>query len=142
MGKLTGWSFPVCVDELTGRIKTVSDEENVKQGVKTILCTEQGERINLEGFGTKIKSSLFESTGPVFFSDLYDSTYSAIYLWEKHVKDINLTIDSQEDDPTKIVINLQYGTNFSEELMTESTVISINDVNQNSGSLEEKMFDI
>ena len=42
MAKLSGWAFPVEVDEATGRIKMTSDNDCVQQDIRLILQTDRG----------------------------------------------------------------------------------------------------
>lgn len=44
MAQLGGWAFPVEVDQATGRIKMVEDNECVCQDIQLIVQTDRGER--------------------------------------------------------------------------------------------------
>ena len=50
----TGWSFPLTVDAQTGRIMTVSQEEDIEQSIRIILSTRIGERVMQPEFGCEI----------------------------------------------------------------------------------------
>ncbi|MCD6482266.1 MAG: GPW/gp25 family protein, partial [Candidatus Izimaplasma sp.] len=50
----TGWKFPIEVDSTTGRIKTVSYEDDIKESIFIILGTGKGERIMRPDFGSNI----------------------------------------------------------------------------------------
>ncbi|MGN1041273.1 MAG: GPW/gp25 family protein, partial [Acutalibacteraceae bacterium] len=72
MAVIKGWKFPVQVDENTGKIKTVEDNENIKQSVRMILETHPYERKIVENFGTDLRPFMFEVISPRVISDLKD----------------------------------------------------------------------
>lgn len=50
----TGWKFPVEVDEITGRIKMSSYEEDIQEAIGIILKTRKGERMMRPDFGCEL----------------------------------------------------------------------------------------
>ena len=49
-----GWAFPVRIDEKTGKIKTTTLEEDIKQSVKILLNTIRGERLKHNNYGSQL----------------------------------------------------------------------------------------
>ena len=60
MPVIKGWKFPVQVDEANGKIKTVEDNENIKQSVRMILETRPQERKVVPRFGANLRPYIFE----------------------------------------------------------------------------------
>ena len=56
-----GWKFPPQVDETTGRIRTVSYEEDIAEAIRIILFTRKGERAMRPEFGSTIYEYLFST---------------------------------------------------------------------------------
>ena len=61
LNNLTGWSFPIEVDENSGRIKSVSNNDNIREGIALILETQRSERKNLPEFGAATNDFVFQN---------------------------------------------------------------------------------
>ena len=70
MSVIKGWKFPVQVDKENGRIKTVEDNENIKQSVRMILETRPNERKVVPRFGADLRPYMFETINPGVISSL------------------------------------------------------------------------
>ena len=70
MAVIEGWKFPVEVDEKNGKIKTVEDNECIKQDIKIIMGTQYSERKVVPEFGTDIRRFVFDVVDPPFIDDL------------------------------------------------------------------------
>ena len=51
----TGWKFPVEIDKATGRIKMSSNEESIRESIRIIIGTRQGELPMHPEFGCRIQ---------------------------------------------------------------------------------------
>lgn len=122
MAVIRGWNFPVQLDKDTGRIKTVEDNENIKQSIKIILLTQIRERKIVPSFGTNIKSFLFDIVDPAFISDLRKSVTNSLKRWEKHIVDLNVSVSSEGGSVSVINVNIDYITDISpnQERVTHS----------------------
>lgn len=87
-----GFSFPVSADPVTGRIKTVEYEEDIRQAIYLILMTRKGERVMRPEFGCGIHDFAFGSTDFGTLSQMEDSVREALILWEPRIREIEVKI--------------------------------------------------
>ena len=113
MATIKGWKFPIQVDPNTGKIQTVEDNENIKQSVKVILGTQKFERKVVPTFGTDLHSFMFEVMDPTFVSGIKNSINSALNLWEKNIRDLNVSVDASAGPVSKVDVNIDYITKLS-----------------------------
>ena len=81
MSILKGWKFPIQVDEDTGKIKTIEDNENVRQSIRIILGTQRYERKIVFNFGTDLRAFMFEIVNPEFISTLKEAIISSLKIF-------------------------------------------------------------
>ena len=93
-----GFSFPVSADPVTGRIKTVEYEEDIRQAIYLILMTRKGERVMRPEFGCGIHDFAFESMDFGTVSRMEESVREALILWEPRIRDIEVNITSGEKE--------------------------------------------
>ena len=110
MSVIKGWKFPVQVDENTGKIMTVEDNENIKQSIRIILDTQRNERKIVPNFGTDSRSYIFELVDPEFISGLRSETERSIKTWEKHIRDINVSVKATNGPVSSVEVNIDYIT--------------------------------
>ncbi len=112
MAVIKGWKFPVQLDEVTGKIKTVEDNENIKQSIKIILDTQKEERKIVPSFGSNIRSYMFEVVDPIFISDIKRSVSSSIEIWQEHIDDLNVSVKASNGSVAKVEVNIDYITDI------------------------------
>ena len=96
MAQLQGWAFPVEVDETTGRIRMVEDEECVRQDIRLIVKTDQGERKMRSTFGAGLNQFMFQNLA------------QSIKRWEEHIKGINVGVMQSPENRTAVTVDIQY----------------------------------
>jgi phage baseplate assembly protein W len=88
---------------LTGNIARVTDAQSIKQALKSLLLTDQGERLYNVNLGSKIKSSLFDPLDEITASVLNSSIRQAISNYEPRVEVVQLQVfPSQEMNAFKV----------------------------------------
>ena len=112
MAVLTGWKFPIQLDEVTGKIKTVEDNKNIKQSIRMILDTQLQERKVVPNFGSEIRSYMFGVVNPIYIADIRRSVRSAIEMWQKNIKDLNVSVKATDGPIAKVEVNVDYITNL------------------------------
>ena len=112
MSVIKGWKFPIQVDKVTGRIKTVEDNENIKQSVRIILETQKYERKIYPIFGTDLRSYMFEVVNPNFISGLKKEISSALEIWEPHIDDLNVAVKASSGPISKVEVAIDYITDI------------------------------
>ena len=116
MASIRGWNFPVGIDESTGKIKMVEDNENVKQGVRMILRTQIGERILRPYFGTNTNQYVFEMVTQNFLDSLASEVGESIDMWENNITDLSVTAEKSPKNDSLVKVNIEYMTRFSPEI--------------------------
>lgn len=128
MPKIRGWKFPVEVDNSTGKIKMVDDNENIKQGIKIILKTQKGERKMRPYFGTDMNEFMFSSINLAFVNEMANEVSQSIKLWEKHLRQLSVNVNQDIEDNTKVKVDVGYVTDIVPQAEFLSTSISQNDI--------------
>lgn len=103
-----GWKFPPEVDEVTGRIKLSSYEDDIQESIKIIIGTSKGERIMNMDFGCNIKKFMFENFTYTVASDMENCIKDALVQWEPRITDIEVKAVQDSVDSYKININISY----------------------------------
>lgn len=103
-----GWKFPVEVDEATGRIKTVSYEEDVKEAIYLIMMTKVGERMMRPEFGCRISDFTFETMDYTQMVQLQKEITNALILYEPRIKDIEVEVTPDDRTVGRLNISLSY----------------------------------
>ena len=104
----TGFRFPVQVDPLTGRAKTSSDEEDIKESIRIILGTRPGERPMLPKFGCAIHNYVFGTTDYTSLMLMKREVENSLVMWEPRIRDIDVEIVSSPDDSGVLLIEINY----------------------------------
>ena len=112
MAVIKGWKFPIQLDEVTGKMKTVEDNENIKQSVRMILETQKEERKVVPDFGSELRSYMFEVVNPTFISDVKRSVRAAIETWQDHINDLNVSVKATNGAIAKVEVNIDYITDI------------------------------
>ncbi len=102
-----GFKFPVQVDSITGKMKTVSYEEDIKEAIYIILMTKKGERVMNPEFGCGVFDYVFDTMDYTTLSMMEREVRDALTLWEPRITDleVNLTVDESQEGCVMIEIN-------------------------------------
>lgn len=132
MKNLVGWDFPINVDRETGKIKTVSNDENVRKGIKIILNTNNFERRCLPDFGADIRPLVFHEIGSTLLGELERRVRKSIKKWESHIKDLKVDIDLSGQEKGKVAVSINYSTDFCDYTNTIIENLVMNDLSMDS----------
>ena len=103
-----GWAFPIGVDEKTGKIKTTSLEDDIKQSVKILLNTVRGERLKHSSYGSQLTRFVFEPISYGLVREIEEEVYETLQYWEKRIEDINIEIFHDKENETELFIYISY----------------------------------
>ena len=104
----TGFKFPIQVDENTGRVKTSSAEEDIKEAIRIILGTQPGERPMLPYFGCAINSFVFNTADYTTLSMMENEVVNALTMWEPRITDISAKVVQSPNDAGILLIHIDY----------------------------------
>lgn len=124
MPVIKGWKFPIQVDKSNGKIKTVEDNENIKQSVRMILETRPNERKIVPEFGANLRPYMFETISPGVISSLESEVEESIKTWESHIEDLNVDVKSETGTISYLEANVDYITDIEPTQERISKVIS------------------
>lgn len=103
-----GWKFPPEVDEITGKIKISSYEEDIKESIRIIIGTSKGERIMNRDFGCGIKKFMFETFSYTAAVNMEKCVLEALQKWEPRITDIKVKALQDSHENYRININISY----------------------------------
>lgn len=103
-----GWKFPIEVDPITGRIRSVEYEEDIAEAIKIIISSTKGERIMRPDFGSEIQSYLFEGNDATTMQMIKNEVTEAIVQWEPRVHEVEVEVTADPHADHRLNINIQY----------------------------------
>lgn len=127
MSVIKGWKFPIQVDEDNGKIKTIEDNENVKQSVKLILNTQKQERKIFTNFGTDLRNFMFEVVDPPMITTLKSAVEVSLKEWEKHIQDLHISVNATASPVSTVSTSIDYITDIEP---TQERVVNAIDTNE------------
>lgn len=103
----TGFKFPVRVDENTGRVQTLSYEEDIREAIGIILGTAPGERPMSPYFGCPIHAFAFGNTDYTTLCMMEKEVVNSLIMWEPRIKDIEAHARPSPDDDGLLLIEIE-----------------------------------
>ncbi|MEG0338450.1 MAG: GPW/gp25 family protein [Oscillospiraceae bacterium] len=103
-----GFSFPPTVDLATGRFKTVSADEDIKQSIYIIITTHKNERMMLPDFGCNINDFVFELPDAETIGMIRSEITDALIQWEPRIVDIDVDLDYDDINNGKLIFDIKY----------------------------------
>ena len=108
MEQWKGWHFPLEVDSLTGKIKTTTLENDVKQSILILLHTQRGERLGHSTYGSQLHRFLFYSLQSSLKRSIQKEVENTIKKWEKRVSSVTVDIFESQQHQTVLIVQIQY----------------------------------
>jgi phage baseplate assembly protein W len=104
-----GWAFPVARDP-QGEIAVAAYEEDVRQAIRIILGTNQGERVMRPDFGAGLRALLFEPLSVTTLSLTQHRVERALVEWEPRIEvlDVRVGFGSQGAASGTLLIEIDY----------------------------------
>lgn len=103
-----GWSFPIELDEKTGKVKEANEEDMVKQSIIMILSTEIGDRIMLPEYGCSLRQFMFEPITYTIIKRIEKEVERSIKKWEQDIKGLSVMVHQDMDVGNSVIINIEY----------------------------------
>lgn len=104
----TGFSFPIEVEEATGRMKTVSLEEDIAQAIRIILMTRKGERVMHPDFGCDIYDYAFDTMDYTTRFQMEQAVREALMVWEPRIINVEVHINDEQETEGVLLIEISY----------------------------------
>lgn len=103
----SGWSYPVKPDH-RGNVELSAADEDIKESIRIILGTAKGERVMRPEFGCDIHDHVYSSATPATLNVIETSVREALVRWEPRIDLEDVEAYTDEDDPNKILIAIDY----------------------------------
>lgn len=103
-----GWKFPVEVDPATGRILTVSSEEDIREAVRIIIQTGKGERMMRPDFGCDARKYTFGTMDYTTRTQLEQEVRDALIRWEPRITEIQVRAEEDPENSACLLIRVDY----------------------------------
>ena len=112
-----GWSMPVALDARTGRVAEVEYEEDIRQSIRIIIETAQGERVMHPDFGCGIHELVFASMDSETLQRVRSTVEDALRRFEARIEviDVNVIEDLALTDG-RLQIELDYRVRKTNQL--------------------------
>ena len=104
----TGLKFPLQVDPRSGKLSTVSGEEDIAEAIEIILRTVQGERVMHPEFGTNIVDYLFAPTNSTTRHSLAHHIQEAVSMQELRIYDVDVSCEEIDSNTGALQVNIAY----------------------------------
>jgi phage baseplate assembly protein W len=102
-----GIGFPLRVTS-DGRLAWSHGETNVRESIRIILMTDQGERIRLPEFGGGLSHYLFEPNTATTRQLLRDRIQRALAEWEPRIRVESVSVDPDPNDKEAAIATITY----------------------------------
>lgn len=94
---------------ITGNLSKVTNEESIKQALRSLILTNKGERFYISNLGSKLRAALFEPADPVTAEVIRMTIQQTIAMYEPRVNVLSVNVydrSEQNDYLVNIVFNL------------------------------------
>jgi hypothetical protein len=102
-----GLSFPPRVGD-DGRLAWSGGEQNVRENIRVLLMTENGERVMREEFGGGLGTFLFEPNTPATHRRIQERVTRALDRWEPRVAVERVDVRAAEETASRVNITITY----------------------------------
>ena len=103
-----GWRYPVATDALTGDIALSRYDSDVKEAIRIILETKQGERVMRPRFGCGIHDLVFEEINATTLTAIEASVRDALVTYEPRIELLNVAVDPADALDGLLLVAIDY----------------------------------
>lgn len=103
-----GWSFPVGVDPVTGRMRTVAYEEDIAQSIKLILLTQKGQRVMRPDFGSQLETFAFRELNSTTLTLVEEDVREALIRYEQRITEIEVIAEPEDAEAGILSLQISY----------------------------------
>jgi phage baseplate assembly protein W len=111
-----GWSAPIALDLLTGLVRSVEYEDDIRQSILIILMTAPGERVMRPNFGCGIHDLVFESLDSTTLQLIRSSVEDAMRRCEARIELLNVNVDEEASAEGMLLVELEYRVRLTNQL--------------------------
>jgi hypothetical protein len=102
-----GWRFPVGVDQ-TGKIALSEFEQDIREAIRLILLTAEGERVMRPDFGAGLNEFVFSTMSATNLGLIQTAVRDALIKWEPRIQVLEVKVAPDAGEIGKLLINIDY----------------------------------
>jgi uncharacterized protein len=102
-----GWAFPPSVGSDGGNAIVMYDDD-VKQSIRIILGTDQGERVMRPDFGAGLRSFVFGVISATTLQRVKTRVQDALAKWEPRIDIVQIKVTLDSSDRSALLIDITY----------------------------------
>jgi phage baseplate assembly protein W len=102
-----GFAFPLRLTP-EGRLAWSTGEANVRESIRVLLLTAQGERLRRPDYGAGLERFLFEPNTPTTWRAIEEVIRRQLAKWEPRVQVEALQVAADPDDPEAAIAELSF----------------------------------
>ncbi len=102
-----GWGFPLRLTP-EGRVAWSAGEANVRESIRILLLTAQGERLRRPDYGAGLERFLFEPNNPGTWRAIEESIRRQLARWEPRVQVEAIDVAADPDNPEAAIAQLSF----------------------------------
>jgi phage baseplate assembly protein W len=102
-----GIAFPPHVGG-DGRVAWSTGSDNVTQAIQVTLLTQVGERLMLAGFGTRLRTYVFQPNTPATRRLIQEEVTKALQRWEPRIEVQSVVVEVDPADSRSAVATVYY----------------------------------
>lgn len=103
-----GLKFPIQLDPRTGKIATVSHEEDIREAIAIIISTHRGERVMRPEFGSTISAYIFDSVIGASKESIAYEIREQLTLQEPRIINIEVSCQEHSADSGQLDVDIAY----------------------------------
>lgn len=103
-----GWNFPIQT-AADGEVAMSRHEEDIRQAIRIILGTNQGERVMRPEFGAGLQAMVFQPVNTTTMSLVRHRVEEALVRWEPRIDNITVKVTA-EPEQGRLAIDISYRT--------------------------------
>jgi uncharacterized protein len=103
-----GWGFPPRFDVVNNMTVMAEEDEDIRESLRIILSTAQGERIMNPKFGCGLSSLIFDSIDSILINRIKDSIRMAVLNYEPRVTLDTILVDTSPSYEGVVQVTLEY----------------------------------
>lgn len=103
-----GWGFPVQWDESKERFAIAEYEESIRQSIRIILSTAQGERVMRPDFGCGIHELVFAPNSAATRGLAEYHVREALIRWEPRIEVLSVRAVASGEQDEELLISINY----------------------------------
>lgn len=102
----TGWSFPPTFSRSDAAVRMTSGEADVRQSLRVLFGTAQGERVMLATYGCSLYRLMFGTLTATFRTQVGDAVRAAVIAWEPRVDVESVAVEEGPGDDAEGLISV------------------------------------